>query len=117
MVVRCGGRGGWLRACEASGKRHGPQGGGSWVGEGPEAAVHGEVPVEEGGGRLTASAIFRARRCGSRMNEGLVTGVTWLIGMAMLEAALIGSRWWLAVPRGVGSRAIEQSKWWGARRG
>jgi hypothetical protein len=73
--------------------------------------------VEEGGGRLTTSAIFRVRRCGSRMNESSITGVAWRTGTAVLEAALIGDRWWLAVPRGVGLRVTEQSEQWGARRG
>jgi hypothetical protein len=117
MVVRFGGWGGWLQAQEASGGQCGPQGGGGLVREGPEVAIHGEVLVEEGGGRLTASAIFGVQRCLSRLNEGLVTGVAWHMGTVVLEATLIGSRWWLAVPRRVGSRATEQSERWGARRG
>jgi hypothetical protein len=40
MLIRCGGRGGWLRAREALGGRHGPQGGGYRIGEGPQAAAH-----------------------------------------------------------------------------
>jgi hypothetical protein len=54
-VARCGGRGG----------RCGPQGGGGRVREGPKAAFHGEVPVEEAAdGKLVVVAwtIGRWRR-------------------------------------------------------
>jgi hypothetical protein len=64
--------------------------------------------------RLMALAIFGAWRCGSRMNEGSVTGVAWCMGTAVLEEALIGGGWALAVPHRVGSRVTEQSEWWGA---
>jgi hypothetical protein len=46
------------------------------------------------------------------MNEGLVTGVTWRTGMAVLEAPLVGGHWWLAVPHRVGSTVTEQSEHW-----
>jgi hypothetical protein len=84
---------------------------------GPEVVVQSEVPVEEGGRRLTALAIFATWRCGTRMKEGSVTGGAWHMGTAVLEAALIGGGWWLAAPRKVISRVTEQRERWGARRG
>jgi hypothetical protein len=39
----------------------GPRGGVGWAEGWSEAASHGEEPVEDGGGRLTASTIFGAQ--------------------------------------------------------
>jgi hypothetical protein len=50
------------------------------------------------------------------MNESLVTGVIWHTGTVVLEAALVGGHWWLAVSCRVGLRVTEQSEQWGARR-
>jgi hypothetical protein len=54
--------------------------------------VDGEAPTEEGGGRLTTSTIFRARRCGSRMKAQSLESFGHT-GTALLEAALGGG--WL----------------------
>jgi hypothetical protein len=89
-VARCGGWGGWLRIWIASRGRRGTQGGGSRVGEGPEVAVHGEVPVEEAANEKLAVAARTIRHWRWKMGrEGGQSsgGASWRRGRACGKCA------------------------------